>query len=137
MRKYEWFLSAVVLAVLPGVHDGSTAEAREAKMVVEYIRYEVPTSRAEAFIAAYASAAKELEASPHCLGYEISRGIEEPAKFTVRIEWDSVQGHEQGFRKSPGFRTFFADVKPFFGEIREMKHYEVISNRSKAKAGGG
>jgi quinol monooxygenase YgiN len=137
MRKHEWFLSIVVVAVLTSVHARSTAQAKEVKMVVEYIRYEVPTSRAEAFIAAYAAAAKELDASPHCLGYEISRGIEEPAKFTVRIEWDSVQGHEQGFRKSPGFRTFFGEVKPFFDEIREMKHYEVISHRSKAKASGG
>jgi quinol monooxygenase YgiN len=98
--------------------------------IVEYIRYEVPAARADAFVAAYAAAAKELDASPHCLAWEVSRGSEEPQSFIVRIEWDSVEGHEQGFRRSPGFRNFFAAVKPFFEQIREMKHYRVLAARS-------
>jgi hypothetical protein len=40
---------------------------------------------------------------PHCQGWEISRGVEEPGHFVVRIEWDSLGGHEQGFRRSPAF----------------------------------
>ena len=100
-------------------------------MVVEYIRYQIPSARAEAFIAAYAAAAKELKDSPHCLGHEVSRGVEEPENFTVRIEWDSVQGHEAGFRKSPGFSAFLAEVRPFFDQIREMKHYAVLATQSK------
>jgi quinol monooxygenase YgiN len=98
-------------------------------MIVEYVRYEVPASMADAFVAAYAAAAKELDASPHCLGYEVSRGAEEPQNFIVRIEWDSIEGHEGGFRRSPGFRNFFAAVRPFFAQIREMKHHRVLATR--------
>jgi quinol monooxygenase YgiN len=99
--------------------------SKERDMVVEYIRYNVPPARKDEFLAAYKSAAKELEASVHCLSYEISEGVEEPDNFTVRIEWDSVEGHEEGFRRSAQFGPFFAKVKPFFSEIREMKHYRV------------
>ncbi len=95
-------------------------------MVVEYIRYEIRPELHEQFVASYESAAKELEASQHCLGYEISEGVEEPNNFTVRIEWDSVEGHEKGFRTSAQFGPFFDKVKPFFGQIREMKHYKVL-----------
>jgi quinol monooxygenase YgiN len=94
-------------------------------MVVEYIRYDVPADRAAEFEQAYKAAAVVLDADKHCLTYEISRGVEEPEHFIVRIEWDSVEGHEQGFRKSPRFMEFFAAVKPFFQQIQEMKHYEV------------
>jgi quinol monooxygenase YgiN len=94
-------------------------------MVVEYIRYEVPAARHDEFVAAYRSAGNELQASGHCLSYEISEGVEEPDKFTVRIEWVSLEGHEKGFRTSAQFPPFFAKVKPFFAEIREMKHYRV------------
>lgn len=96
-------------------------------MVVEYIRYAIPPERSAAFEAAYASASAVLDADPHCLGYEVAQGVEEPENYVVRIEWDSVEGHEQGFRRSAGFAAFFADVKPFFAEIREMKHYEIRS----------
>jgi quinol monooxygenase YgiN len=95
-------------------------------MLVEYIRYEVPPEQHERFIAAYRAAAQALEASRHCLAYEISEGVEEPNRFTVRIEWDSLEGHEKGFRGSAQFAAFFAEVKPFFGQIAEMKHYGVL-----------
>lgn len=96
-------------------------------MVIEYIRYEVPADRHAEFLAAYASAAAELAESSHCLRFDVSQGVEEPNNFMVRIEWDSVAGHEQGFRTSPEFPSFFAKVKPFFAQIREMKHYQVVT----------
>jgi quinol monooxygenase YgiN len=100
-------------------------------MIVEYIRYEIAPTQHEPFIAAYKAAAKELDASAHCLRYEISEGVEEPNNFIVRIEWDSVEGHEKGFRTSPQFGPFFAQVKPFFSAIREMKHYRVLASSEK------
>lgn len=96
-------------------------------MVVEYIRYQVPAQRDREFEDAYAQASAALEDSPHCLSYEVSHGIEEPENYVVRIEWDSVDGHEQGFRQSAGFEAFFAAVKPFFEQIEEMRHYKPTS----------
>lgn len=94
-------------------------------MVVEYIRYTVPLALAEKFVGAYQRAGRILEADPHCVRWEVARGTEEPEHFVVRIEWDSIEGHQQGFRSSPQFGEFFAAVKPFFGQIQEMKHYQV------------
>lgn len=99
-------------------------------MVIEYIRYEVAEDRRAEFERAYGEASKILDDSAHCLGYEVSRGVEEPGRFVVRIEWDSVEGHEQGFRKSPEFGTFFQSVRPFFDDIKEMTHYDATPIRS-------
>lgn len=94
-------------------------------MVVEVIRYEVATERSQEFAEAYARASQVLDADEHCLAYEVSQGVEEPANWVVRIEWDSLEGHLDGFRTAPHFREFFAAVRPFFDDIREMKHYEA------------
>ena len=94
-------------------------------MVVEYIRYTVAAEQAQAFESAYARAGNLLDQDEHCLAFEVARGIEEPEHFIVRIEWDSLDGHEHGFRASPHFHEFFSDVQPFFREIDEMKHYAV------------
>ena len=101
-------------------------------MVVEYIRYRVPAARRREFEDAYAQAQAQLHDSPHCLAYEVSHGIEEPDNYVVRIEWDSVEGHEQGFRQSAGFGPFFTAVKPFFEQIEEMRHYELTAITSAA-----
>jgi len=94
-------------------------------MVIEYIRYEIPAERHAEFLHAYRAADEELRASPHCLRHEVSQGIEMPDNFVVRIEWDSLAGHEQGFRTSKLFAAFYDKVKPFFANIREMKHYQA------------
>lgn len=105
-------------------------------MIVEYIRYTIPPDRAQAFGAAYRDARLALDESPHCLGYELSQGLEEPENWILRIEWDSLDGHEQGFRASPAFQRFFSAVRPFFDDIREMKHYRA-TNVVRATAGTG
>lgn len=94
-------------------------------MVIEYIRYSVPAARHDEFVEAYREASAELSASPHCLAYELSRCHEEPGLYVMRIEWDSLTGHVQGFRGSSEFKSFLAKVRPFFEQIQEMHHYEV------------
>ena len=94
-------------------------------MIVEYIRYRIPLEQGQDFAAACARAATVLDADQHCLGYEIAQGLEEPENWVVRITWDSLEGHEQGFRTAPHFADFFTAVRPFFNAIQEMKHYRV------------
>ena len=94
-------------------------------MVVEYIRYTIDPTRADEFDAAYRRAGALLDASPHCLRWEAARSADEPAKQIVRIEWDSAEGHLQGFRRSADFKPFVEATRPFFSDIEEMTHYEV------------
>lgn len=93
-------------------------------MIVEYIRYQVAEGRELELEAAYAAAAPSLDRSEHCLAYEVCRCVEAPTSIVVRIEWDSAEGHLEGFRKSAEFRDFFAAVRPFVDDIVEMRHYE-------------
>ena len=94
-------------------------------MVVEYTRYSIPAERQDQFVRDYAEAAGSLEASPHCLGCELARCVEEPSQYVLRIEWDSAEGHLQGFRRSPEFGGFVAKVRPYVPAILEMRHYAL------------
>ncbi len=96
-------------------------------MIVEYIRYEIDPARANDLVAAYEAAAKSLEASPHCFGYELTRCAEASESFVLRILWDSAKGHMKNFRNSPEFRSFFGAVQPFVKNILEMRHYDLTS----------
>jgi len=92
-------------------------------MTVEYIRYVLAAHRPEEFVNAYAIAAEALRAAPECLGFELRQCEEAPHTFILRIEWESTAAHLEGFRKSPRFPPFLAAIKPFIGEIAEMRHY--------------
>jgi heme-degrading monooxygenase HmoA len=93
-------------------------------MITEIIRYKVPSAQAQAFEEAYHRTESILQKSKHCQGYELLHGIEEPENWILLLHWDSVEGHEHGFRAEPEFSTFFNLIKPFFQQIQEMKHYE-------------
>ncbi len=99
-------------------------------MVVEYIRYKVPADRCGEFESAWSEAQQVLREASQCERYEVSRGVEEPENFVVRIEWTSLEDHEHEFRGSAAFGQFFAAVKPFFEQIEEMRHYQPTAVRS-------
>ena len=102
-------------------------------MIVEYTRYKIDSTRREVFETAYQNAVGSLEASSHCVAYELSRCTEDSDDYILRIEWDSEEGHLKGFRSSPEFREFFAVVQPFIKDIEEMRHYQVLSTTMKSK----
>ena len=101
-------------------------------MIVEYIRYTIAVDRRSAFESAYGQAGAALQASPECHAYELSRCVEEANEYILRIEWDSLAAHMQGFRRSPQFRTFFASIQPYVGDINEMRHYEITPIQGRA-----
>ena len=94
-------------------------------VIVEYIRYKIPSEKYSEFEVAYNKAQDSLKKSPNCLRYEVSHYVEEPNYYVVRIEWDSQEGHLKGFRAGPEFQTFLEAVRPFFNNIEEMLHYEL------------
>lgn len=96
-------------------------------MIVEYIRYTIPATQADEFENSYAEAGKSLAVSAHCLAFELCRCVDDPTSYILRIEWDSVEGHMQGFRGSSEFRAFFAAIRPYVGQIAEMRHYRQTS----------
>ncbi|MFD3521505.1 antibiotic biosynthesis monooxygenase [Streptomyces sp. NPDC058653] len=94
-------------------------------MILEYIRYRIPENGTEEFEAAYARAAGPLGRSPFCHDFELSRCVEEPDHYILRIHWESVEKHLQDFRSSEEFRAFFAEIRPYVDAIEEMRHYSL------------
>ena len=92
-------------------------------MTVEYIRYDLAAHEPDDLVNAYINAADALRAAPECMAFELTRCEEAPRSFILRIEWQSTAAHLTGFRKGPHFPAFLAAIKPFIGEIAEMRHY--------------
>ena len=92
-------------------------------MTVEYIRYALTKHSGDDLVAAYRVAGENLQASPECLGFDLTRCEEDPSSYILRIHWTSTADHLQKFRKGPHFPPFFAAIKSFVDEIVEMRHY--------------
>jgi heme-degrading monooxygenase HmoA len=93
-------------------------------VIVEYIRYALTAHSGEELTAAYQAAQAHLAAAPEAIGWELTRCAEDPSQFILRIEWTNAEDHLKGFRKGANFPPFLAEIRPFVGEIAEMRHYE-------------
>jgi quinol monooxygenase YgiN len=96
-------------------------------MTIEYIRYKISSERREAFIQSYKNASEQLDASEFCNAYELTECEEEPGQFMLRIEWTSTEEHLNGFRKSKHFPVFLANIKAYYNDIQEMRHYSLTA----------
>jgi hemoglobin len=94
-------------------------------MIMEIIRYKLDPGQESAFEAAYGQAQRFLAGSPNCLSYQLTRCLKDRGRYVLMIEWDSLEGHLQGFRRSPAFREFVSMVAPYLNKIEEMEHYET------------
>lgn len=105
-------------------------------MVTEIIRYKLPADEVPQFLDAYRRAVEHLLADPHCLAVDLLHGVESPERVVIRIEWDSVEGHEVHFTEGPHFEPFISHLRPYLQYIVEMSHYESIFRRDKSTGCG-
>lgn len=66
-----------------------------------------------------------LAAAPGCSSAKAGRGVEDPAKFILVLEWDRVESHTD-FTKTEEFGEFVGLVRPFFAGASNMEHFRVV-----------
>jgi hypothetical protein len=57
------------------------------------------------------------------MAYDLTSADEEPNVFLLAIRWTSASDHMEGFRQRSEFPGVLAAIRPFVGEIAEMRHY--------------
>jgi quinol monooxygenase YgiN len=65
-----------------------------------------------------------LAAAPGCASARVGRGVENPGKFILLLEWDSVESHI-ALTKTPAFDEFKALVGPYFAGAANMEHFDM------------
>jgi quinol monooxygenase YgiN len=94
-------------------------------MFIERAEVPVKDGMEEAFAAAMAARGTAILASaPGCASVRVGRGVENPGKFILLLEWDSVASHV-ALTKTPAFEEFKALVGPFFAGAANMEHFEM------------
>jgi heme-degrading monooxygenase HmoA len=91
-------------------------------------RAEIPVKAGEE--AAFAKAMRSkgvtlLAAAPGCSSVKVGRGVEDPGKFILLLEWDAVESHIE-FTKTEAFAEFRDLVGPYFGGAPSMEHFELL-----------
>jgi quinol monooxygenase YgiN len=93
-------------------------------MVLEVAQFDV--TDAQAFTSAYLGIRDVLIATPGCRSVRMTHGIESPQRFTLLVEWDSVEVHEQNFRGTERFARWRGAIGPFFAAPPVVEHFADV-----------
>lgn len=94
-------------------------------MIIEYARYTIPLAETKAFLSAFDRAQAALAESDQCLAWEMARGVEDQTDWVIRIEWLSLDGHQQEFRSSPHYTAYMKPLRRFGEFQRESRHFKA------------
>lgn len=96
-------------------------------MIVELAIVRSKPGQGDAMQKGLAAARAVISRAEGYRGSRFHRGVEDPERFVLYIEWDSVADHMEGFRNGPLFpqwRSHFADL---MGGPPDVQHFNVFA----------
>ncbi|MGD0313383.1 MAG: antibiotic biosynthesis monooxygenase [Acidimicrobiales bacterium] len=99
-------------------------------MVLEHAVITVRKGASEAFEAALEQARAVIAGSPGFRSLSLHRGVEDPDRYLLLVEWEALEDHVVGFRESERFTQWRALIGPFFDSPPLVDHFEPVDGLS-------
>lgn len=97
-------------------------------MVLEHAHITIRPGTADEFEDAVLRARSIIAASEGFVSLELHRGIEEPHRYLLLVEWDSLDDHVIGFRQSEAFPRWRALIGPYFESPPLVDHFAPVDD---------
>jgi len=96
-------------------------------MILEIAEFFIrPGTQAAFDQAIVAGAEAHIRPSPGFVRYEVQRGIEQPERYVLMIEWQSLENHTVDFRGSAAFARWREVVGPYFSRPPQVEHFHRV-----------
>lgn len=95
-------------------------------MILELAHITISKQKQEAFEDALGKAKEVLNQADGYVSHEFKRCMEEGSKYILLINWESLEAHTEGFRKSELFKEWRDLIGGFFVEPPQVYHYQSI-----------
>lgn len=99
-------------------------------MILELAILHIRPGESDAFEAAFSEAQTIISSMPGYLGHELQRSLETEDKYVLLVRWQTVEDHEQGFRKSSGYRKWKRLLHHFYQPFPVVEHFELVGSKA-------
>ncbi len=93
-------------------------------MILELAMITVRASTESEFERVFPHAVKLSAASPGYVSHELRRSIETPTRYALTVRWRTLEDHTIGFRGSPAFGEWRAQLAPFLAAPPVVEHFQ-------------
>lgn len=95
-------------------------------MIIEAVILPVKKGQSAEFEKAFSKAAKIIASMKGCISHSLQKCVEAEDKYLLLVEWNSVEDHENGFRKSAAYGEWKRLLHHFYEPFPVVEHYERI-----------
>lgn len=99
---------------------------RASAMIYEHAILTIHPGQCAQFEQAFVHARQVIGRAVGCDAVVLRRSIEAPARYTLIVEWLSVEHHMEGFRNSALFTEWRALLGPFFANQPQVEHCTTV-----------
>ena len=99
-------------------------------MILEHALLTVRPGREAAFEEAMRAATPLIAATPGFIGLTVRPCAEKANVYLLLVEWESIEAHEVGFRKSDRYREWSRLLHGFYDPFPEVLHFGAAIARS-------
>ena len=97
-------------------------------MILEFAQIAVRPSSEKQFEAIFPAAIKVLASSKGYISHQLQRSIENPNRYVLLVQWQTLEDHTVGFRGSPAFAEWRAYIGPFFESSPVVEHLQMVTS---------
>jgi heme-degrading monooxygenase HmoA len=95
-------------------------------MILEHAVLPVKEGQERQFETAFARAKAIIAQAPGFCRLTLSRCVERPACYLLLVEWERLDDHTEGFRKSAGYQEWRRLLHHFYDPFPDVEHYEPV-----------
>ncbi len=99
----------------------------DARVILEQAALDVQRGREAEFEAAFGIARAIISASPGFVSLRLLRCIESPSRYLLLVEWETLEDHTEGFRKSAGYEEWRALLHHFYDPFPTVEHFAEVT----------
>jgi heme-degrading monooxygenase HmoA len=95
-------------------------------MILEVAPLSVKLGTEPQFEAAFKIAEKIISSMPGYIMHDLRRCMERRNEYLLLVQWNTLEDHEIGFRKSPQYLEWKALLHHFYEPFPTVLHYESL-----------
>jgi heme-degrading monooxygenase HmoA len=100
-------------------------------VITEHAVLEVIPGRESEFTGAMEKAKSLIAASPGFVSLRVQRCVEVPNRFLLLVEWDRLEDHTEGFRRSANYEEWRGALHHFYDPFPLVEHFETVVSTHK------
>jgi heme-degrading monooxygenase HmoA len=95
-------------------------------MILEAAILDVVPGKEKEFEEAFVKASPIIASTKGYSSHQLQQCMEVPNRYLLLVQWETLEAHTVGFRKSPKYQEWKQLLHHFYNPFPTVQHYELI-----------